>query len=647
MSTSSSDQRSYGVKLVRGPFVRLHPHAESRLERLEDIAGAQGRPGELVSVDLFCGCGGLSFGLDAAGFSPVLGVDSDLEALETWRALFPGLGLEADLGGSEAVDAIVAALPGGIDLIAGGPPCQPFSRAGRSKIRDLVRRGERPGRDGRRDLWQSFLDVVLGVQPRAVLMENVPDMALGDDMRILRTIVDELEGDGYAVHTRLLDAPDHGIPQMRQRLILVALRDGLSFDWPEPMPELVTTGQAIGDLPVVEGGWRPEGGADGYLDYEPDIERPFVALMRGGIHADGSGRLYDHITRPVREDDLEIFMQMDSKTRYSDIDDHLKRYRDDIFDDKYKRLDANQPSRAITAHIAKDGYWYIHPEQHRTLTVREAARLQTFPDRVRFAGPPSAAFRQIGNAVPPRLAERLGCSIVAALERAEVDGPTTREISALLADWFRDLDRSTVPWLTADTPWQVIQGELLLRRASADVIRFAWPLVRKMATVAETLEDSAPVGLIAGHMSKPERATRVLEAAKWYRDAVGEPFADATAMAKNPSVPTSVARLAELVAVADSDGPIIPSQAALRVAARFFGEPVDRVNRLSSGRMALVRLIGGSVLARDNRIARAAHAAVLELGESVCRSRTPLCKACPLEEHCAHASSTVDMPSLL
>ena len=92
-------------------------------------------------------------------------------------------------------------------------------------------------------------------------------------------------------------------------------------------------------------------------------------------------------------------------TRYSDLAPELKRYRDDIFDDKYKRLDANDVSRTITAHIAKDGYWYIHPWQDRTLTVREAARLQTFPDHVRFAGPPSAAFRQIGNAVPPLLAE--------------------------------------------------------------------------------------------------------------------------------------------------------------------------------------------------------------------------------------------------
>ena len=121
--------------------------------------------------------------------------------------------------------------------------------------------------------------------------------------------------------------------------------------------------------------------------------------------------MFDHITRPVREDDERAFQLMDSTTRYSDLPDDMKRYRDDIFDDKYKRLGENELSRTITAHIAKDGYWYIHPRQNRTLTVREAARLQTFPDRFRFAGPPSAAFRQIGNAVPPAVGEHIGRAI--------------------------------------------------------------------------------------------------------------------------------------------------------------------------------------------------------------------------------------------
>ena len=253
-------------------------------------------------------------------------------------------------------------------------------------------------------------------QPAAVLMENVPDMALDKDMFILRTMVHELESLGYAVEERVVDTSQYGVPQFRQRLILVALRDGTAFTWPSPQPDQVTVWNAIGDLPSVEGGWRPEGGADGWAPYEAAPTNAFQRRMREGMDGDNADRVYDQITRPVREDDKIAFQHMDAKTRYSDLPEDLRRYRDDIFDDKYKRLDENGLSRTITAHIAKDGYWYIHPRDNRTLTVREAARLQTFPDRYRFAGPPSAAFRQIGNAVPPFVGEQLGIAIRGSLD---------------------------------------------------------------------------------------------------------------------------------------------------------------------------------------------------------------------------------------
>ena len=149
--------------------------------------------------------------------------------------------------------------------------------------------------------------------------------------------------------------------------------------WPAESEKRVTLWNAIGDMPEVEGGWRPAGGALGWADYVgPRTE--YQRWMRRNVpHADAH-KLFDHITRPVREDDRAAFESMTHKTKYTDLAPEYQRYRKDIFDDKYKKLDENDLSRTITAHIAKDGYWYIHPRQPRTLTVREAARLQTFPD---------------------------------------------------------------------------------------------------------------------------------------------------------------------------------------------------------------------------------------------------------------------------
>ena len=633
----------YKVKQVRGPFVDIEPHPQTcdSIADLKRLAKSVDGP---TSADLFCGCGGMSLGLEAAGFTSVLGVDFDEKALETYNGLFPGMALRRDLHDPGAIQEIIEILRDvGVDLIAGGPPCQPFSRAGRSRIRELVELGRRDAHDERRDLWQSFVEVIAGVRPRAAIMENVPDLALGDEMRTVRTIVDELEGEGYDVHTRIVSAPDYGIPQHRQRVILVALRDGGEFRWPEPVEQFVTLGLAIKDLPPIEGGWRPVGGAAGYLDYEPDLDNEFVAEMRDGMHADSLGRLYDHITKPVREDDRKIFAQMDSTTKYSDIDEDLKRYRDDIFDDKYKRLDFNQASRTITAHIAKDGYWYIHPDQERTISVREAARLQTFPDRVRFAGGPSNAFRQIGNAVPPRMSRGVGNAVRHAMETKGTGRPTTQRVSKDLARWFNERSALGKIWFEASSPWAVIQAELLFGRSTPSLMNFAWPLVENILSPSDSLENfEQTIGIIAGYQKTPERGQLVQDAAEWYVENDGDHFESAATMAKNPHVSESMARLAELVAVSDTDVPILVVQGPLRIAARYSGRPVDRINKGSDGRLELSRLVGGSVFLRSNQMARDAHLGLLELAELNCTSGIPSCATCPLRSDCSYAQENYD-----
>jgi len=622
-------KRGYGVKLVRGPFVRLRPHQEacSTEEELLAFAAGLGRP---LAADLFCGAGGLSLGLEQAGFQVVLGVDNDAEALETHRALCPGLTVNWDLGDEAVVERVAdLVVRAGITLVAGGPPCQPFSKAARPLIRELVRKGKRTDHDSRRDLWQSFLAVVARAMPPAVLMENVPDMALDRDMMILRTMVDELESLGYSVEERVVDTWRYGVPQFRQRLILVALRDGTRFEWPDETPERVTVDNAIGDLPEVDGGWRPEGGADGWAPYD----RPrttFQRAAREAIQAEHADRIYDHITRPVRDDDAVAFAQMDSKTLYSDLDPELRRYRDDIFDDKYKRLDPHDLSRTITAHIAKDGYWYIHPYQERTLTVREAARIQTFPDRVRFAGPPSAAFRQIGNAVPPALARRLGEAILTGLRRGERMRTSTVQVSNTLAEWFDGVGRWNLPWLRATSRWQVLEAELLLSRARAEAVRAIWPLLEAWAMPEDTLRDAAQLREVASWIDRADRAEQVLAAASWFA-AEPDRLTTASSIAAAPPIPQSVADLAVRVVPSQIEDPVIVNYGVLRVASRFTGEPVHQANKLTDGRLAVARMIG------VDPVSDRAHLALIELANSLCRPIDPLCSNCPLHRSCVES----------
>jgi DNA (cytosine-5)-methyltransferase 1 len=622
----ASGQSPYGVKLIRGPVVEVPPHprscdsAEDLLARLPEFI----RP---KAADLFCGAGGVSLGLMDAGFDVIVGVDHDADALRTHAGLCPGWTADRDLSDPGAIDEITDLLVEcDLALIAGAPPCQPFSRAGMSKIRDLVRKGRRDPRDKRRDLWEAFIEICVRVQPPVVLFENVPDMAFGDEVSILRRMTEALEESEYTVHAQVMSAAKHGVPQYRQRLLLVALRQGHEFHWPRPTRE-TTVADAIGDLPTVEGGWRPEGGGSGFTDYQPpEHPTPFVRRMRTGIPRHHQHRLYDHITRPVREDDARAFALMDSSTLYADLPGHLKRYRDDIFDDKYKRLDDHLPSRSITAHIAKDGYWYIHPTQSRTLTVREAARLQTFPDRVRFAGPPSAAFRQIGNAVPPRLAERIGKRIIAALSADSVHTASTRDHARSLSDWILMKDQLAAPWLEAQSPWTIIQAELLLGRSGTSEIRKHWPRLEKLDTPALSLDHGEELRASLG----PKRAERVLEAARWYENDRTVLDSDVE-IGRNPHVPTGVAKLAALLTSGDVPGVLVQSAGLLRVAARFTGRPVDKVNRGTEGRMAIARLVGGSDLAPR------AMAGLIEVSRSVCLPDRSDCPYCPLSENCRSA----------
>ena len=438
----------YAVKIERSLPLRLARHADApddvSFDSWCEREKASGRP---LAVDLFSGAGGLGYGVESAGWTVVVAVDHDERALETHRANFRGKALNVDMADAGQVLGLIDRLrPLGIDLVAGGPPCQPFSRAGMSKIRSLVNEGVREETDARRDLWRAFVEVVLAVRPRAVVMENVPDMAIGDDLVVVRSIADALEAAGYAVDYRLLDAWRFGVPQHPKRFFLQARNDGVRPRWPEVAEERALVRDAIADLPRLRG---TTGARE--LPYTGEPKSALARMLRGSSPPQ---LIYDHVTRPVREDDREAFQLMTPSTLYADLPAHLKRYRSDIFDDKFKRLDWDDLSRTITAHIAKDGYWYIHPEEQRTLTVREAARIQTFPDCFRFSGTRSDAFRQIGNAVPPRLG-RVVAEVLVPCTSPPKEQCTLPRVRALLTQWA--IDRRETSWWSFPgpdmTPW--------------------------------------------------------------------------------------------------------------------------------------------------------------------------------------------------
>ena len=636
---------SYAVRQIRGPFLELpaHPgHAGSEMELAELCADLRAHDVPLAA-DLFSGAGGMSLGLEEAGFRVVLGVDHYSFAVETHRHHFAGMSVEEDLADPMTIKRVAKLLKRNkVELLAGGPPCQPFSRAGRSMIRWRVLTGAADPHDERRDLWRSFLEVVQLARPRAVVMENVPDMALDREMFILRSMTEELEQIGYSVSARVIDTWRYGVPQMRQRLLMVALRDGIAFSWPDESEKRVTLWNAIGDMPEVEGGWRPEGGAFGWADYTGP-RTAYQRWVRRGVSREDSHKLFDHITRPVREDDRAAFESMTHKTKYTDLAPEYQRYRKDIFDDKYKKLDENDLSRTITAHIAKDGYWYIHPRQPRTLTVREAARIQTFPDDFRFAGPPSVAFKQIGNAVPPLIGQVIGEAVRASLAAGIKAGLSTRQTSAKLARWFHDQPSIEVmPWLKTNNRWKFVLGEMLLDRATSTVINAVWPVIDSQHNLRPgAIPDEVALDLLDDLMSGVGRGQRI----STVRQLVDQMAAAPTALwqptidrAAVPAVPAALGDLVELalpitVKGKESEEPVLITKGVLRVASRFQGNDADKRNVQTDGRIAVADMIGFG----DH--SRSAHLGLIALAAEICLVDRPLCGDCPLSRWCAAAEA--------
>lgn len=373
-------------------------------------------------LDLFAGAGGFSLGFHWAGFKTAVALDHNKTAIKTLEDNFKTMGLEAwdkDLSTytpNEFKKELKSKdLPTNFDIVIGGPPCQGWSKVGRGKIRSLkiVEGGRTTFYDPRNRLYRRYLDFISAFKPKVAVMENVPGMLWHKGKNIAEQVADSLGAIGYEVTWLLLNASHYGVPQNRERLIFVGVRKdiGIKFEFPDWKSRqgkrhfpFVTVEDAIGDLPIIRNGARKW--------IRPYKKQESISGYGKFMRANSPRKtISDHVCRDQNAQDLEAFGLMKQGGIYGDLPKRLKRYREDIFDDKYKKLYWNRPSWCVTAHLGKDCYTHIHPSQARTISVREAARIQSFPDWFRFSGGMNSQFTQIGNAVPPVMSRFIATAV--------------------------------------------------------------------------------------------------------------------------------------------------------------------------------------------------------------------------------------------
>ena len=363
-------------------------------------------------IDLFCGAGGLSEGFHQAGFAVLAGNDLDQASGATFRASHREANFLAGPIQDHSAAAFLGAAglkPGDLDCLVGGPPCQGFS----------VYNHQRGLHDNRSSLYQQYLRIVAGVNPKWVVLENVTGMTSVAGGAAVTAILDGLRLLGFHVEQRILKAEEYGVPQERRRIIFVGNRLGIPIIWPEPThgPGLlppVTVRDAIGDLPVLENGGDCNCSAYSQLP-QGDYQRRMRAECRAVSHHSAPKltkinlQRMQHIPEGGSWRDIPVSL-LPAGMQKAKRSDHTKRYGRLRWD-----------GLASTILTKCDLHWgaYIHPEQDRSLTVREAARFQSFPDRFVFHGSRTEQYIQVGNAVPPLLGRKIAEAIQLAMSRAQ------------------------------------------------------------------------------------------------------------------------------------------------------------------------------------------------------------------------------------
>ncbi|EAC9524697.1 DNA cytosine methyltransferase [Listeria monocytogenes] len=394
-------------------------------------------------IDLFAGAGGLSEGFRKAGFNILSHVEMDQSAsltLKTREAFYylkehhmlnvyedyllkkisrdelysyiPKKILDRVIN-TEINDATIEEVFQSIDknienkevsVIIGGPPCQAYSLAGRS------RDPQRMKNDPRNYLYKQYIKFLNRFSPKIFVFENVMGILTAQSGDIFRNIKKEMNEAGYEIDYRVLNSKDFGVCQSRKRVIIIGWKKEISFAYPDfndIQARGITIRNLFADLPILKSG-EAINERNGYNDFPNDY------LVSNSIREKEWTVLSQHVSRPNREIDLNIYKYavekwdtFGRKIKYDELPkDWQTQKNTKSFLDRFKVIPYDDVSHTVVAHISKDGHYYIHPskEQNRSISVREAARIQSFPDNYYFEDSRTAAFKQIGNAVPPLMA---------------------------------------------------------------------------------------------------------------------------------------------------------------------------------------------------------------------------------------------------
>lgn len=440
--------KSLGIKVFRIKEHELKNNPEKILRKIEErISSINALPKVL---DLFAGAGGLSEGFIRAGCEMVGHIEMEKNSCNTLitRMIYHSLKKKGRLDEYEkyvlgkitrdeliekhklqkAKNSVICTTIGEknykrlikeirsrlnnhqLDIIVGGPPCQAYSFIGRARDTEKMRN------DKRNFLYKYYVEFLKALKPKIFVFENVPGLISAGGGKYLRHMRLLMKRAGYITDYRILNAADYGIPQNRKRIILVGWnKDSKLKSYPKfpTVKRSYLVNDFFSDLPKVRSG----GGKK--------ISKPVKnnsLLEKLGIRDHNFQFLMDHISRPNTNQDLKIYKlavhakQKGRNIMYNTLPEKLKTHNNEGgFLDRFKVVDPlAQGSHTIVAHIAKDGHFYIHPDlkQNRSLTVREAARLQTFPDNYKFEGHRGPQFKQIGNAVPPMLSEIIAKELI-------------------------------------------------------------------------------------------------------------------------------------------------------------------------------------------------------------------------------------------